>query len=53
MNDFWQVGFVVEVSEDRRAEVMDAYRSAGLDVVDIGKVTDDGQVQSSKQQQQQ
>ncbi|CAM9462984.1 unnamed protein product [Ascophyllum nodosum] len=39
-----EVGFVVEVAEDRRSEVMEAYRAAGVKVVDIGKVTDDGQV---------
>ena len=35
---------MVEVAEDRRSEVMEAYRAAGVKVVDIGKVTDDGQV---------
>lgn len=39
-----QVGFVVEVSEERRAEVMEAYRTVGVEAIDIGKVTDDGQV---------
>lgn len=39
-----KAGFVVEVAEDRSSEVMEAYRAAGVKAVDIGKVTDDGQV---------
>lgn len=35
---------MVEVSEERRAEVMEAYRTVGVEAIDIGKVTDDGQV---------
>ncbi|CAM9958263.1 unnamed protein product, partial [Ectocarpus fasciculatus] len=39
-----EVGFVVEVSEARLAEVTEAYKAAGINAVDIGKVTDDGKV---------
>lgn len=35
---------MVEVSEERRAEVIEAYRTVGVEAIDIGKVTDDGQV---------
>lgn len=35
---------MVEVSEERRAEVMEAYRTVGVEAIDIGKVTGDGQV---------
>lgn len=38
---------MVEVSEERRAEVMGAYRTVGVEAIDIGKVTDDGQVCAS------
>lgn len=39
-----QVGFVVEVSEDRVSEVVEAYKAGGVEAVDIGRVTDDGKV---------
>ncbi|CAN0514387.1 unnamed protein product, partial [Ectocarpus sp. 12 AP-2014] len=39
-----EVGFVVEVSEERLSEVMEAYKAAGINAVDIGRVTDDGKV---------
>lgn len=39
-----KAGFVVEVAEDKSSKVMEAYRAAGVNAVDIGKVTDDGQV---------
>lgn len=35
---------MVEVSEERLSEVMEAYEAAGIDAVDIGRVTDDGKV---------
>lgn len=41
---FWQVGFVVEVSEGRLDEVVEAYKASGVEAVDIGRVTDDGKV---------
>lgn len=34
----------MEVSEERCGEVVAAYRSVGVEAVDIGKVTSDGQV---------
>lgn len=40
----WQVGFVVEVSEDRLSEVVEAYNASGVEAFDIGRVTDDGKV---------
>ncbi|CAM9371456.1 unnamed protein product [Pylaiella littoralis] len=39
-----EVGFVVEVSEARLSEVVEAYKASGVDAVDIGRVTDDGKV---------
>lgn len=39
-----EVGFVMEVSEERCGEVVAAYRSVGVEAVDIGKVTSDGQI---------
>lgn len=35
---------MVEVSEERLSEVTEAYLAAGIKTIDIGKVTDDGQV---------
>lgn len=35
---------MVEVSEERLSEVMEAYKAAGINAVDIGRVTDDGKV---------
>lgn len=39
-----KVGFVVEVSGERCGEVMAAYRAAGVEAREIGKVTNDGKV---------
>lgn len=39
-----QVGFVVEVSEERVGEVVEAYKASGVEAVNIGRVTDDGKV---------
>eukprot|EP00903_Cladosiphon_okamuranus_P019183 g17645.t1 len=39
-----EVGFVVEVSEERVGEVVAAYKAGGVEAVDIGRVTDDGKV---------
>ncbi|CAM9908391.1 unnamed protein product, partial [Sphacelaria rigidula] len=39
-----EIGFVIEVSEELVDKVTAAYRSAGVEAVSIGKVTNDGQV---------
>ncbi|CAM9146490.1 unnamed protein product [Scytosiphon promiscuus] len=39
-----EAGFVVEVSEERLSEVVEAYKAGGVEAVDIGRVTDDGKV---------
>lgn len=39
---------MVEVSEERLAEVTEAYKSVGVEAIEIGKVTDDGKVRRAE-----